>query len=161
VPGEIDNGLPWHALPTKERLGILDKELSSIESLYRSNMDNYNKEAALLYGRLRETWEAFIENDLLNSAVVRYEGNVRTQNLKEVEITTSIYRQIHIAMSKCSTWMIGHDKAKSLDVNRSKPEEIKNDIDILRKFSKEIRKRGDELREERESALEPKESEKG
>ncbi len=51
--------------------------------------------------------------------------------------------------------MFGHDKSKSIDVNRPSPNELKEDIENINTFSKEIRKRRETLRKEREKSLEP------
>jgi len=112
-------------------------------------------EAGFLYNLLRETWESLVEQDLLFETVLRHGSEVQTQRLKSVTITTEDYKKIHINMSKCSKWMFGHDKSKSIDVNRPSPNELKEDIENINTFSKEIRKRRETLRKEREKSLEP------
>lgn len=44
-------------------------------------------------------------------------------------------------MSKCSTYFTGHDSAEALIEEMPKSNEIKNDIEILEKFTREIRNR--------------------
>ena len=121
----------------------------------------YDKETAFLYALLRKTWEAAIEEVVFNKTVVRHGIEVQTLRLKQVRVTTEQYMAIDVNMSKCSTWMAGHDKSKKLDVHRPAPNEVLVDIDALSIFVKECKKAGETLRIEREAALEPKTPEIG
>jgi len=123
--------------------------------LYAEVQVEYDKEAAFLYALLRETWEAAIEEVVFNKTVVRHGSEVQTLRLKQVGVTTDQYKAIDVNMSKCSTWMAGHDKSRKLDVHRPAPKEVLADIDTLNIFVKECRRSGETLRKERESALEP------
>ena len=161
VIGECRTGLPWHAMSLKNRIKTLNTKLDEISTLYSDDIETYNKEVAILYGLLRETWEAFVEEVLLFETVKRHGNEIQTQRLKSVSVETQDYKNIHIGIRKCSKWMIGHDKSKSIDVNRPSPEELKEDINKLKKFTKEINKRKDILRKEREASLEPESAEVG
>ena len=152
VPNE---GLPWHAMPVKGRLEHLRKGLNDIKPLHGTDQVKYNKEAAFLYALLRETWEAAIEEVVFNKALVRHGNEVQTLRLKQVGVTTEQYKAIDVNMSKCSTWMAGHDKSRNLDVHRPAPTEVLADIDVLNVFVKECKKAGKALRKERDAALEP------
>lgn len=156
--GKCMIGLPWHSMEVKERINYLREELDEIKSLYPTNMMEYNRKAAEIYGLLRETWEAFVEEKLLNKTIVRHGGEVQTMRLKCVFVSDDDYKKIHIAMHNCSTWMTGHDKSKNLNEERPSPREILKDIEELAQFSSEIGSRGQKLREEREEYLEPKQA---
>ena len=153
--GNSLEGLPWHAMNINDRIIYLNDMLSNIQSIYSTNQEEYNRSAGLLYGLIRETWESLIEEVLFSEAIRRHSGEIQTMRLKSVTVTTEDYKTIHIYMSKSSTWMTGHDKSKALDVNRPSPDEIRGDINALKIFTKEIRKRNDELRKEREKSLQP------
>ena len=159
--GKCSGSLPWHAMSVKQRLATLNSNLNEIRRLHKSNQEEYNKEAAGLYGYLRETWEAFIEEVLLNQTIVRHSGKVQTQRLRCVSVDTQDYKQIYLGMGKCSTWMRGHDKSKALSENRPPPNEIQEDITLLKELVGEIRNRHEDLRKERDAVIEPKESEVG
>ncbi|MFX0560712.1 hypothetical protein TEPIDINF_002146 [Tepidibacillus infernus] len=58
-------------------------------------------------------------------------------------------------MSKCSKWMIGHDKSISLDINRPSPNEIENEIKDFEEYVRLLRRRGEQKRDEREAMLRP------
>ena len=156
VPGRVVGTLPWHALPVKERLRYLNEELlPRFEGFYGQDIDTYNREAGYLYGLLRETWEAFVEEELLNSVVARHRASIQTLRLKEVMVGTEDYRVIDFGIAHCSKWMIGHDKARGLDVNRPAPKEIREDLKDLSSFVKAIRTRRAETKKERDRAMRP------
>lgn len=155
IPNE---GLPWHAMPVKDRLEYLRKALNDIKPLYDTSQVKYDKEAAFLYALLRETWEAAIEEIVFNKTIVRHGNEVQTLRLKQVGLTTEQYKTIDVNMSKCSTWMAGHDKSKKLDVHRPAPTDVSIDIDALNTFVKECKKAGELLRKERDAAIGPEAS---
>jgi hypothetical protein len=100
-------------------------------------MPEYNERSAILYGLLRETWEAAVEEKLLNGVIRRHGAEVQTLRLRGVEVTTDMYKAIDDGMSKCSTWMIGHDKSKAQSIDRLPPKELGGDIDALSAFIKD------------------------
>ncbi len=108
-----------------------------------------------MYALLRETWEAAIEEVVFNKTVVRHGSEVQTLRLKQVGVTTEQYKAIDVNMSKCSTWMAGHDKSKKLDVHRPAPNEVLADIDTLNAFVNECKASGKSLKKERDAALKP------
>lgn len=152
IPNE---GLPWHAMPVKDRMEHLREKLNIIKAFYDTDQMKYDKEASFLYAMMRETWEAAIEEVVFNKTIVRHGSEVQTLRLKNVGVTTDQYKAIDINMSKCSTWMAGHDKSKKLDVHRPIPNEILADIDTINTFVKDCRKAGEILNKERNVALQP------
>lgn len=155
TPGKCLEGLPWEAMPVKDRLSSLDQTVNEISKHHEVDHAVYNKEAAYIYDLLRATWEAFIEQNLLNATVRRHDTDVQTQRLMRVEILDDDCRRIDAGMSKCSEWMAGHDKSHALSVNRPAPNEIREDIQVLRAFAKEMTGRHEAVRKRRKAVLEP------
>jgi len=155
APGYCSEGLPWHSMSVKHRLPYLDEMLNDMRALYDSDLQEYNRQAGHLYGRLRETWEAAVEEVLFHKTVRRHSGEIRTLNLRYVNVTDDDYKKIFSGMAKCSKWMFGHDKAKALDVNRPMPGEIQNDINTLMTFVKDVNTRSNVLESKRRALLEP------
>lgn len=156
VPGYSAQGHPWHAMKVTERTELLlTKKLPKFEALHGQDMTKYNPAAAEVYGMLRETWEALVEDELLNKVVRRHSAAVKTTSLHEVEVNTPDYRTIHFGMKKCSEWMTGHDKSKALDQDRPDPKELRADIDSLLQFRKTIADRKKTLKDARAKAIEP------
>ena len=152
----IDRG-PWHILDVKEKLDLLNRRLSKLPEILEKNISEYNEAAAGVYGKLREAWETFVEEELLYKVVMRHGAEVQTKRLSGVEVTDDDNKTVYFAMGKCSVWMTGHSKSKALDVNRPDPGEVKEDIEKLSSFCETIHKRNRKLDEERKMQLEPKE----
>jgi virulence-associated protein VapD/uncharacterized membrane-anchored protein YhcB (DUF1043 family) len=155
VVGVSASQLPWHAMSVKERLKVIRDRLLDCRPLHLTDVARYNDNAAMIYALLRETWEATVEEKVLYGTILRHGSEVKTQQLRYVNVTTEQYRQIHVGMGKCSTWMYGHDKSKALSVNRPGPSEVEQDINALSKFVKDINAAAESKRKEREAALKP------
>ncbi len=151
--GISTNGAPWYNLSVKGRAHYLDQCVNEIKPLYLVDSPKYNKEAAHIYGLLRESWEACIEVDLFYSVVCRYRNSIQISKLDEVAIEDSDVHCFERNYSNASRWMTGHDKA--LKTNYPSPQDILSDINALREFSASIRKRYDKTKKERKSKLAP------
>ena len=153
--GKCIVGRPWHAMLIKDRIEYLREELNRIKTLYETNLPQYNREAAILYALLRETWEALVEESLLNNTIKRHGKEIQTQRLKSVTVETDDYKKIDSGMGKCSEWMLGHDRSKELTVNRPDPREIEEDMAKIERYRTELNKRNEALRKQREKELKP------
>jgi hypothetical protein len=91
---------------------------------------------------LRETWERALEEVLLGGVVERYRPSVQTQKLAPLsDITDADCKTVETAMTKCSTWLPGHDKAPAARAPVPGAAELKKDIDALETWVKGIRDR--------------------
>ncbi|MHB1701735.1 MAG: AAA family ATPase [Acidobacteriaceae bacterium] len=135
--------LPWVAMPVKGKIGYLKNRYQAAEKLSRDgNQDAYEQEAKYLYGLLRETWERALEEVLLGGVVERYRPSVQTQRLAPLsDITDTDCKTIETAMTKCSTWLPGHDKAPAARAPVPGTAELKKDIEALETWVKGIRAR--------------------
>jgi len=116
---------------------------------------SYEGSASRIYGLLRETWERAIEEVLLNNAINRFRPSVETKRLKSVKLEDSDYVTIDSAMSKCSTWMAGHDSSGAIASPMPDPAAIEEDINELGSFVKMIKNRHSLVQKARDAALEP------
>lgn len=141
--GVCKEELPWVAMPISKRIGFLKNEFQNIKLLFRDgHIDAYEKEAQLLYGLLREAWERALEEVLLGGVVERYRKNIQTQQIEKIsDITSEDCKELDHGMTKCSKWLTGHDQAPSAREDVPEPDELKNDIESLEKWVKDIRKR--------------------
>ena len=149
APGFSAKGVPWHAMKVNERLDLLQRKMPGLDTLVSEDQEKYNEEAANLYGKLRESWEACVEEGLFNRVIRRHSSEIQTASLHSVQVTSDLYKQFYFAFDKCCEWMTGHDKSKALDVNRPLPAEIRRDIEELRNFHREVLRQGKELAETR------------
>lgn len=141
--GLIANNPPWDALPVGKRIGLLKDAYQKLEKIERTETEEaYKERAKILYGKLRETWERFIEEVFLNGAIQRFGREIQTQRLsKIVDLTDDDYNLVDTNMSKCSTYFTGHDTAGTLIEEMPDSDEFLADLKILEEYIKEIRKR--------------------
>src|SRR5690606_34513518 len=114
--GLIASNPPWDALPVGKRIGFLKDAYQKLEKIERTETEEiYKDRAKILYGKLRETWERFIEEVFLNGAIQRFGREIQTQRLsKIIYLTDGDYNLVDFNMSKCSTYFLGHDTAGAL-----------------------------------------------
>ena len=135
--------LPWVAMPVKGKIGYLKNRYQAADKLSRDgNEDAYEQEAKCLYGLLREAWERALEEVLLGGVVERYRPSVQTLKLAPLsDITDTDCKTVETAMTKCSTWLPGHDKAPAARAPVPGTAELKRDIEALETWVKGIRAR--------------------
>ncbi len=141
--GIIESNPPWDALSTTKRIGILKDQQQALAKLEKTETEVVVKpKIQNLYGRLRQTWERFIEEVYLNDTIKRFGREIQTQRLSKIgDLTEQDYNMVEQNMSKCSTYMIGHDSAGELNVEIPCAQEFLEDILTLETYAKEIRKR--------------------
>ena len=141
--GLIASNPPWDALPVGKRIGLLKDAYQKLEKIERTETaEVYKERAKTLYGKLRETWERFIEEVFLNGAIQRFGRAIQTQRLsKIVDLTDDDYNLVDTNMSKCSTYFTGHDTAGTLIEEMPDSDEFLADLKVLEEYIKKIRKR--------------------
>ncbi len=142
-PGECPplGSRPWHASSTKDRLGILRQTMAPFKKLQAQSQQQYELAGAEFYGKLREAWERAIEEVLLQDVIQRFRPSVETLRLKKVLIETADYPIVEREMTKCSTWMTGHDAAAALGAPFPSPQDVEQDLNALDTFVKTLRDR--------------------
>jgi energy-coupling factor transporter ATP-binding protein EcfA2 len=141
--GVCSEELPWVAMPVKGKIGYLKNQWQAADKLSRDgNQDAYEHEAKYLYGFLREAWERAVEEVLLGGVVERYRPSVETRKLAPLaDIKEEDCKIVEAAMTKCSTWLPGHDQAAAARAPVPGSAELKKDIDALEAWVKTIRDR--------------------
>lgn len=141
--GVCTEELPWVALPIKKKIGYLKNGWQCADKLSReAHQDAYEKEAKYLYGLLREAWERALEEVLLGGVVERYRPSIQTQQVAQIaDISAEDCKTVETAMTKCSKWLPGHDKAAAAHAPVPGPAELRADIDALENWVAAIRKR--------------------
>lgn len=108
--GSLTDAQVWRHVSVKERIGRLKARHQAAAVLYRNrDLIAYEKEARDIAGSLRETWEVFVEQELLNGVVRRHERGVHTQRLdKLVDLTVADIAAVDLGMTVESRYMTGH-----------------------------------------------------
>ncbi|WP_310993116.1 AAA family ATPase [Aequorivita marina] len=141
--GIIATNPPWDTLSVKKRIGVLKNGLVKLKSIEKNETEEIYKERVKpFYGKLRETWERFIEEILLNKVVQRFGREIQTQRIKVLtDLTDDDYSLIEENMKKCSTYMTGHDSSGALIENMPDCDEVEIDLKVLEDYLGEMRKR--------------------
>jgi len=134
---------PWDAKNTVSRIGVLKNSLPELKRLEMSGSPEYEYKAKHTYNLMRETWERLVEEWLLRKIVERFAREVRTQSIRVIvdNITSADNDIINAAMSKCSTFMYGHDNANGLSVDCPCYDEVEKDVMSLEAYFKDLKKR--------------------
>jgi energy-coupling factor transporter ATP-binding protein EcfA2 len=141
--GVCTEELPWAALPVSRKIGHIKERWQAADKLSRNGHTGaYEEKAQYLYGLLREAWERALEEVLLGGVVERYRPDVQTRRIGQIaDISPDDCKTVEIAMTKCSTWLPGHDKAAAARAPVPAPAELKADIDALSDWVDAVRKR--------------------
>jgi energy-coupling factor transporter ATP-binding protein EcfA2 len=141
--GIVRENPPWDAMSVTKRIGILNTQVQNLVNIDKKEPeDTYKAATKLFYGKLRETWERFIEEDFLNGTIKRFGREIHTKSLKKVvKLKEEDYQIVDVNMSKCSTYFTGHDTSGVLIEETPNIDEVKEDLENLVKFRKDIIKR--------------------
>lgn len=135
--------LPWPAMNVRDRIGYLNDLWQGADKLYRDGkQSDYERDAARIYGLLREAWERAVEEVLLNGVVERYRNSIQTNRAKHLhDVSEDDCRKLEAGMTKCSKWLIGHDHAAAENAPFPNAGELQQDIAALNSWVDSIRKR--------------------
>ncbi|MEM7408880.1 MAG: AAA family ATPase [Myxococcota bacterium] len=141
--GVASPDLPWIAMKTRDRIGVLRKMHQGADKIFRTRTETeYEREAILIYGFLREAWERALEEVLLGGVVERYRKSVQTRQIIQLSrITKEECETLESAMTKCSRFLPGHDKSPAENPPLPDGDELRKDIDTIDHWVKAINKR--------------------
>ena len=148
------NDAPWLVKKVRERIKRLEEILGAVPKPANCSDTEYMAHVKEYYGLVRETWERLVEERLLNGVVGRFEPGVKTQSLKGVIVEDADYQRVFSAMAKASRYS-GHDGAVSFQTSAPSPAEMREDLELLRKYESELRKRSAQAGERREALEDP------
>ena len=135
--------LPWIAMPTKSRIGVLKQRWQTAEKLFRQgDLQAYEREGREVYGLLREAWEHATGEVLLHDVIERYRPSIETQKARVLhDITEPDCVALEAGMRESSKWIRGHDHPAADGTPFPAPGELKQRIDDFEIWVKQIHKR--------------------
>ena len=141
--GVTSQEIPWVAMRVKKRIGQLKTRAQEAGAAYRKGRQNeYEEDAARIYGLLRESWERAVEEVLLGGTVERYRHSIETKRaMKLSDICAGDLTALRNGMTKCSTWLAGHDSAPAGNAPFPNPTELEADIGALEAWVGAINRR--------------------
>lgn len=130
----------WRHVSVRERLGRLKQRQQSAVAIYnRNDLISYEKEARDIAGSIRDTWEVFVEQELLNNVVTRHERSVQTQRLNKIlKIKSADISAVEYGMSVFSRYMNGHAAPTSDASSPVEPGWILEEIEFFENFRREF-----------------------
>lgn len=136
--GVILDGLPFDGQKVPARLDALRKLAHQAKVTFgNGDFESSDNWIRLGYGRLRDTWERLVEEDLFGGTVMRFRRSVETLRLKRVEFGDNEFLAVEEGMSRCSRF--AHDTPIEAQDPVPTHEEFLADIDKLDTFSKGIK----------------------
>jgi hypothetical protein len=144
-PGLCSPDLPWIAMRVKERIARLRDRWQTADKVHRTaSPEEYERLAREIYALLREAWEQAIVEILLNDVVERFRPSIQTQRVKSLhDISSDDCKTIDDAMTECSRWILGHDQAAADGTPIPGAAELKEMINGLDRWVKQVRNRRD------------------
>ena len=131
--GVVTTAEEWRHVNVKERIGRLKKRIQEAGVLHRNNdLVAYGAIARDIVGAIRDTWEAFVEQEFLNGVVTRHDRRVQTQRLSKLtDIEAADLAAIDLGMSIESRFMTGHASPISDGTGPMSPDELNDEVKRL------------------------------
>jgi energy-coupling factor transporter ATP-binding protein EcfA2 len=145
---------PWAMKTVRDRLAWLEKLLVQIPDPAACGKDAYEQAVTGFYTRLRESWERLVEERLFNKVVGRFQPGVQTLSLKGACVTDADYAKVFFGMKKASE-RSGHDRPAGRQPDVPTKMQMKADLDELRAYEGELKKRISELESQRRELENP------
>jgi len=141
--GEPTTAEQWRQVTVKERIRRLNVRIQDAGVLYRAHDDAaYEKETRDIVGSIRETWEYFVEQELLDGVVQRHERTVQTQRLRHiVDISEADIAVVDEGMKISSRWLTGHAAPINDGTKVISPDQLKGEMKKLEDFRSEVNAR--------------------
>lgn len=139
---------PWVAKKIKERIKALTKLLETMPENLPIGSEDLRINAKQFYTDLRETWERAVEEIVLGGVVERFGTDVKTQSLKQVDVSDDDYRIIFFAMKRCSE-RSGHDQAQSRQIDPPSKKQMQIELNELIEFISNHRRKSKSSEERR------------
>ena len=138
--GVVTTAEEWRHVGVKERIGRIKQRIQEVGVLYRNNdLAGYGATARDIMGAIRDTWEAFVEQELLNGVVTRHDRKVQTQRLSELtDLTPSDIATVELGMKIDSRFMTGHTSPISDGSAAMSPDELNAEVKRLEDLRKTI-----------------------
>jgi energy-coupling factor transporter ATP-binding protein EcfA2 len=141
--GVVTTAEEWRHVNVRERIGRIKDRIQAAGVLHRNNdLVSYGATARDIVGAIRDTWEAFVEQDLLNAVVTRHDRKVQTQRLSKLtDLTVGDIATVELGMSVESRFMTGHTSPISDGSTPMSPDELNAEVKRLEDLRRAIHDR--------------------
>ena len=136
--GRVDDHPPFKAMKLRARVGVLTEEIEQWDNQTEpADFDEEWRRVSGFYSRMRTTWERAVEERLFRGVVQRFQREVKTLWLKDVEITEELVEAVEAGMTRCSEFV--HDEPPGAAITLPGRQELAADLEKLREFEKRTR----------------------
>lgn len=142
TPGYCRQDHPWSAQDAQTRLGTLKHDLVRLRK-EQANWDGdaYEREVGGWAGRLSETWERFVSQDLAGALFDRGTQEVRPMMLKVAEqFTEQDNKEFQEAYKRVSRWATRHDKDASLNYVAPSVDDLEAELALAQAWYGRVKK---------------------
>lgn len=141
--GVVTTAEEWRHVNVGVRIGRIKQRIQAAGVLNRNNdLVAYGAEARDIVGAIRDTWEAFVEQELLNGVVTRHDRRMQTQKLtKLTDLTDGDIATVNLGMSIESRFMTGHTSPISDGSAPMSPDDLNAEVKRLEDLRKAIHDR--------------------
>lgn len=150
-PGFCREEVPWEGKSVKDRLDTLEKRQREVERncLGLPNEDQV-WEMREIYSRLRGTIERIIEYKVLDTAITRFDNEVRVGKLSAlVGFSQDEFDRIATLHGRCCELTSAHDSADARQLPTPNPTDLKKDLQDTQELLKCIQSRKDRVASQR------------
>jgi len=140
VPGSVLDTHPWKAKDAKKRIGDLREDLAKIKKEQSSlTPEEYDNRVQFWAGKVSETWERIVRNDIVGKVVDRGTTEVRPKMVKLLaQITTEDNTDFQSGYSQVSKWAPRHDKSEEVNFVAPSVDEMEKELKRIDDFYKRI-----------------------
>lgn len=150
--GVVLDGLPFEGQKVPARLDALRKLAHKAKAEFENgDIESSDNLIRLGYGRLRDTWERLVEEDLFSGTVMRFRRSVETLRLKKVDFGDDEFVAVEEGMSRCSRF--AHDTPVEAQDPVPTHEEFLADIEKLDGIAKSVKAKAKVTEERRALVL--------
>lgn len=136
--GRVDDHPPFRAMKLRPRVGVLEQQVAQWNNQPPpADFDEAWRRVCDFYARLRITWERAVEERLFRGVVQRFQREVKTLWLDDVEITPELVAAVKDGMTRCSQFV--HDQPPGATTSLPGRTELAADLEKIREFEKQTR----------------------
>lgn len=141
-PGVCGDTHPWKVKDVKQRLGELQDTLARFKK-DKSTWDQqaYERETSDWAGKLSETWERMLSQEIVGQVVDRGTLEVRPKSFRILaKITDDDDREFQASYARCSRWARRHDKSGEVNYVPPTLKELEDELALVRTWFDRIKK---------------------
>lgn len=155
VTGQKGQGAPWKMIPFQKRLANFKERLLEAKKFDENyQTQEYEALARGLGSDVRIAWEKLITDELFNQVVLPYRSDIQTKRLYNVNITTPIYENIRVGVTKTSGWG-PHDEPLAKQTSPPNYNDLEEEITRLETCLQQIEDAQKEAKLNRKSPHDP------